>query len=445
MTGDATGAFVGAGSVDELVRSFIHTGQLAYVALRSDGVVVFAGESTRAVTGWAPGDLVGSNALDWLHPDDAERALLQLSELTLVGSTPGSSLFRIRHIDGSFIPLEVLASLVSDGAESLIGLWLRNAQHQLFLEDLLHKMVTGASRSESLLLVCDGIDWQQFGSSVAIAWSDDGGIRQVGTGLPDSLGGADADIATPWDLTRRDGLARQGTVADLDEGRQAEATRLGIGAYWVEPVVWTPNRPPATITIWTAEGPRAPGIHAYGMGLVRNLVELVLRWTEQAARLDQAARSDSLTGLVNHRAFYTALDESDVGGAVLYCDLDHFKPVNDDLGHSAGDALLRVAARRIEGCVRGDDVVGRLGGDEFAILCSGVGETEALEIARRILEALKEPFRLDGAPKEVRIDASIGVAVSTTPMTEELLRAADRALSAAKSAGRGRVVLGGVT
>jgi diguanylate cyclase (GGDEF)-like protein/PAS domain S-box-containing protein len=438
------GAFIGAGSVDELTRSFIHTGQLAYVALRPDGFIVFAGDSTRAVTSWAPGDLVGSNALDWLHPDDAERALLQLSELTLVGSTPGASLFRIRHIDGSWVALEVFASLVTDGAESLIGLWLRNAHHQLFLEDLLHKMVTGASRFESLLLVCDGIDWQQFGSSVAISWSDDGGIRQVGQGLPDSLGGGDADVATPWDLTRRDGLARQGTVADLDEGRQAEAARLGIGAYWVEPVVWTQNRPPATITIWTAEGPRAPGIHAYGMGLVRNLVELVLRWTEQAARLDQAARSDSLTGLVNHRAFYTALGESQVGGAVLYCDLDHFKPVNDDLGHSAGDALLRVAARRIEGCVRGDDVVGRLGGDEFAVLCSGVGETEALEIARRILEALKEPFRLDGAPNEVRIDASIGVAVSTTAMTEELLRAADRALSAAKSAGRGRVVLGGV-
>jgi len=435
-------AFVGSGSAAALERSFIHTGQLAYVALRSDGVVVFASESTRAVLSWEPSELVGRNALDFLHPDDAERAVLQLSELNVVGSTPGSSLFRIRRADDSWVPLEVLGSIVSDGEESLIGLWIRNAEHQLFLEELLHQMVAGARREDALRLVCDGIDWRAFESKVAISWTDDLGLQQVSTGLPDSLGGAEAALATPWDLTRRDGVARQGTADDLGEDRKELAHGLGLGAYWVEPVAWAPNRSPATITIWTAEGPRAPGIHAYGMGLVRNLVELVLRWTEQADRLDQAARSDSLTGLVNHRTFYTALGESSVGGAVLYCDLDHFKPVNDEHGHSAGDTLLRAAAKRIEGNVRQSDIVGRLGGDEFAVLCSEVNDTEALEIARRILQSLQEPFHLGEGDLEVCIDASIGVAVSSLPMTEDLLKAADRALSAAKSAGRGRVVLG---
>jgi diguanylate cyclase (GGDEF)-like protein/PAS domain S-box-containing protein len=442
VTSEKAGAFIGSGSAEVLANSFIHAGQLAHVALRGDGVIVFASESVRSVTGWEPSALVGSNALDWLHPEDAERAVLQLSELTIVGSTPGTSLFRIRRVDNEWLPIEVLGSMVSDGSEELIGLWLRNAEHQLFLEDLLHQMVIGAKRAHALRLVCDGIDWQSFGSSVAISWSDDFGLQQVSTGLPDSLGGADPALGTPWDLTRRDGTARQGRAAELGDHRRELAGELGLGAYWVEPVPWVPTRSPATITIWTADGPRAPGIHAYGMGLVRNLVELVLRWTEQADRLDQAARSDSLTGLVNHRTFYTALSESMVGGAVLYCDLDHFKPVNDEHGHFAGDILLRAAAKRIERSVRVADIVGRLGGDEFAVLCNRVNEAEALVIARRILHALKEPFHLgDDNDNEVRIDVSIGVAVSSSPMTEDLLKAADRALSAAKNAGRGRVVL----
>jgi diguanylate cyclase (GGDEF)-like protein len=441
VTSEDAGAFIGTGTPEALMHSLVHSGQLAKVALRNDGTVVFASANTEMVTSWQPSAIVGSNALDWLHPDDAERALLQLSELSLVGSTPGTSLFRMRRVDDSWMPIEVLASIVTDGTEPLIGLWVRNAEHQLFLEDLLHQLVTGAERADALRLVCDAVDWQAFGSNVAISWSEEDGLRQVSTGLPHSLGGAEAGLGTPWDLTRRDGVARQGTAADLDSGRRELAGELGAGAYWVEPVDWSPSRAPATITIWTEAGPRAPGIHAYGMGLVRNLVELVLRWTEQAARLDQAARSDSLTGLVNHRAFYTILNESSVGGAVLYCDLDHFKPVNDAHGHSAGDTVLRIAAKRLEGSVRQADVVGRLGGDEFAVLCYGINDLGALDIARRILLTLREPFHVEGVDGDVRIDACIGVAVSTSPMSEELLRAADRALSSAKSAGRGRVVL----
>jgi diguanylate cyclase (GGDEF)-like protein len=103
--------------------------------------------------------------------------------------------------------------------------------------------------------------------------------------------------------------------------------------------------------------------------------------------------------------------------------------------------LLRIAARRLEGCVRQDDLVGRLGGDEFAVLCAGVPESGALEIAERVLRSLQEPFRLGEGQNEVRINVSIGVAVSASPMTEDLLKAADRALGAAKMAGRGRVCL----
>jgi diguanylate cyclase (GGDEF)-like protein len=309
----------------------------------------------------------------------------------------------------------------------------------MFLEDLLHTMVEGASRAELLRLLCNSIDWELFGSKVVIAWSDEDGLQQVSTGVPDDLGGADADVDTPWDESRTDGAARQGTCADLDEVRQDLARQLGLGAYWIEPVAWTPERPPATITIWTGEGPRAPAVHAYGMGIARSLVELILRWTDQADRLDRAARSDPLTGLANHRTFFTALADATTGGAVLYCDLDHFKPVNDDLGHFAGDTVLRVAARRLEAAVRDGDLVGRLGGDEFAVLCLEVAADEAVVIAERMLVVLQEPYRVGRSA--VRIGASIGVAVSSSPVSEDLLHAADLALRAAKTQGRGRFCL----
>jgi diguanylate cyclase (GGDEF)-like protein/PAS domain S-box-containing protein len=438
LTVEGAGTFIGAGSSEALARSFLNAGQMAYIAFRPDGTIVFASESVEAITGHSSSATVGTNVLDWPHPDDAERALRQVSELNTVGSTPGTSLFRIRRLD-NWVQVEVMASLVSDGVDTLIGIWVRDASHQLFLEDLLNKMVEGASRAELLSLLCNSIDWELFGSKVAIAWNDDDGLQQVGTGVPDALGGADPDVGTPWDQSRSDGTARQGTIVDLDDARQEVARKLELGAYWIEPVAWTPDRPPATITIWTEQGPRATAVHAYGMGLARSLVELVLRWTDQTDRLDLAARSDPLTGLANHRTFFSALADATTGGAVLYCDLDSFKPVNDNLGHFAGDTVLRVAARRLERCVRDGDLVGRLGGDEFAVLCLDVAADEAAEIAARMLESLRQPYRVGRSV--VRISASIGVAVSSSSVSKELLHAADLALHAAKTEGRGRVCM----
>jgi diguanylate cyclase (GGDEF)-like protein/PAS domain S-box-containing protein len=450
---ESDGTFIGSGSSEALARSFMTAGQLVYVAFRPDGTIVFASDNIESITGRSSSATVGTNVLDWPHPDDAERALSQVNELTTIGSTPGTSRFRVRGLDG-WVQVEVMAALVSDGAETLIGVWIRDASYQLFLEELLGNMVEGAPRAESLRLLCNSIDWERYGSKVVITWSDDDGLQRVatgwpealggaddhdGTGVPDALGGCDADVDTPWDQSRSDGIARQGTSADLDEVRRDLARGLGLGAYWIEPVAWTPDRPPATITLWTEQGPRGPSVHAYGMGLARSLVELVLRWTDQVDRLERAARSDPLTGLANHRTFFHALAEATTGGAVLYCDLDHFKPVNDELGHFAGDTVLRVAARRIERCVRDGDLVGRLGGDEFAILCLEITPGEAAAIAKRMLELLQQPYRVGRSA--VRITASIGVAVSLSPVNADLLRAADLALRAAKTEGRCRVCL----
>jgi diguanylate cyclase (GGDEF)-like protein/PAS domain S-box-containing protein len=128
--------------------------------------------------------------------------------------------------------------------------------------------------------------------------------------------------------------------------------------------------------------------------------------------------------------------------AVLFVDLDEFKAVNDALGHASGDELLVMVARRLRSCLRSADTAARLGGDEFGVLLEGVSDVdEAVAVARRILDAIGEPFSIGGLPVPLR--ASVGVALGAAQVVsaDELLRNADIAMYAAKRAGKNRHVV----
>jgi diguanylate cyclase (GGDEF)-like protein/PAS domain S-box-containing protein len=165
-------------------------------------------------------------------------------------------------------------------------------------------------------------------------------------------------------------------------------------------------------------------------------------------QLRHQALHDPLTGLPN-RALFTdrvehALDRArrdDRGLAVAFIDLDDFKDVNDSLGHSAGDELLKVLADRVRGCLRSGDTPARLGGDEFAVLLEAAPDSGSVvkAVAERILDALEAPVLVGGTVVHVR--ASIGVAARSGPTCSpaELLRNADLAMYAAKATGKGRV------
>ena len=162
------------------------------------------------------------------------------------------------------------------------------------------------------------------------------------------------------------------------------------------------------------------------------------------ARLRHQAFHDALTGLANRALFAERVADALSSGApqstaVLYLDLDGFKLVNDTLGHDAGDELLTVAAQRIRDCLRHGDVAGRLGGDEFAVLLVDLaGPDGAAAIAERLRVSLREPIRIGERDSVVR--ASIGTALGSPDADHEsLLRRADLAMYAAKSAGGDRV------
>ena len=163
------------------------------------------------------------------------------------------------------------------------------------------------------------------------------------------------------------------------------------------------------------------------------------------ARFAYAATHDRLTGLANRALVLdrlaAALTESGSGRdrvAVFYCDLDHFKEINDTYGHAAGDQLLAEVARRLETTAREADTVGRLGGDEFVVVAHPVpSAAEAAGIAARLMASVQLPLELEGT--KVWPTASIGAALSEPGIAaDQLLADADRAMYAAKAAGGDR-------
>jgi diguanylate cyclase (GGDEF)-like protein len=169
------------------------------------------------------------------------------------------------------------------------------------------------------------------------------------------------------------------------------------------------------------------------------------RRLEAEAIASQEARRDALTGLPNRRSLLerleTAIPSAERHGhklALLYVDLDGFKQVNDMLGHSAGDELLRQAADRLKRSTRGEDVVARLGGDEFLIALPFVEHVGDVAMASaRVVQAIGRPYLIGG--QEARVSASVGVAMYPRDGTtlQQLVTCADMALYTAKANGKG--------
>jgi diguanylate cyclase (GGDEF)-like protein len=168
--------------------------------------------------------------------------------------------------------------------------------------------------------------------------------------------------------------------------------------------------------------------------------------TRLLAAVRHQSLHDALTGLPNRVLFSRHLERvlsrhrPDQDVAVLFCDLDRFKSTNDELGHAAGDELLRQVAARLRTVVRAEDLVGRLSGDEFALILEVADGEEAAIVAGRVVDCFERPFRLEG--REVRVTISVGVAVQASGCSDAdgLLRAADGAMYEAKQRGRNQVV-----
>jgi len=239
------------------------------------------------------------------------------------------------------------------------------------------------------------------------------------------------------------------SVHDLYPGNREVADRLHAmdqelwarpGTQVYETSITTPDGKQHEAIYYKATFTRADGSVA---GLIGTIIDITER-KQAEARVLHLAHYDELTGLPNRTMFHQrvghALAQARRSGkelAILFIDLDHFKKINDTLGHEAGDRALKLIAERLRGCLRESDTVGRLGGDEFVVLIEELPRSESVaEVATKILAAVARPFPLDAG--EYQLTASIGI--STYPGDSEdmqaLMKNADISMYRAKEQGR---------
>ncbi len=253
-----------------------------------------------------------------------------------------------------------------------------------------------------------------------------------------------ADAVTVYESLPGQTVPRLAAV--VGSAPQADPTMNGRGRSGLVVPVGQPDSPTALLTVYrTTPGSFADREVEFVQGVATVLGAAAVRFqVERDAHY--RALHDGLTGLPNRTALLDqlqqALDTRSARIGILFIDLDGFKTVNDSLGHHTGDELLREVATRLRHAVRPHDTVARLSGDEFAILCHHITSERAMHtIADRVVTTLAEPTVLDG--RLVTVTASVGIALSgpDLPDPDNLLRAADIAMYAAKHHGRDRYLL----
>ncbi|GAA0809808.1 putative bifunctional diguanylate cyclase/phosphodiesterase [Spirilliplanes yamanashiensis] len=284
---------------------------------------------------------------------------------------------------------------------------------------------------------------------LALAGADLVRVRELAAGGPGPAGTALAVAA----------VALLAVAVRLPEGADGPPARTHAAALLLPyvPVAATG----AFIAVRAFAGRPLTAFEAYlgwlGLGLVvarqwLTIVDhstLLARLAEGRLRFMHQAHHDPLTGLANRTLFKDRLAHAverhrrqRLPVAVLFVDLDDFKQVNDQLGHAAGDRLLREVGDRLLGCVRRDDLVARLGGDEFAILIEGQA-ADVEPVGQRILAALREPFAIES--RVVTVGASVGLVIPDDGdgdglSADALMRRADTAMYAGKRRGKGALV-----
>ncbi len=222
-----------------------------------------------------------------------------------------------------------------------------------------------------------------------------------------------------------------------DGSRRLHASGVVVGATAVIP---GPDGPFGVLSVHSTRGRSFDAHDVSFLEALANIMGGALLRRRSDEQLMHQALHDSLTGLPNRVLFHDRLTHalarrSNAATTVALLDLDNFKAVNDSLGHGVGDELLVAVAGRLRTAIRPSDTIARLGGDEFAVLFEQTAEPNALRVALRIRDALREPLIVEGRP--VLAQASIGIASNTAAQDgAELVRNADLAMYAAKRGGK---------
>jgi len=462
-------------SEDDSFRSLYHSAPCGLIFSAVDGTVLEVNDTLVEWVGGSRSDVVGhpfSALLDTgsrLFYETRQVPVLQLSGAVEVSLS-------LRRADGDTIPVMVNSVLNSDPARGRVGVRIAvfdaSARQEYERELLLARRAAedAAARVTALqdASTAFGSTTSERGLADALAEAarvaftaveagtfllDDGKFRLAGGTYPleewipigsVGLGGtsvASEEVLTLGDLTQVRGVSER--LADAMEAAHIagitvapmleDGVAVGIFVCWF-----------ARQRTFDAEFIELQ--EALGRQAAQTLLRLRLQ-----RQLERLALHDQLTGLANRVLIQDEVNRAVAASrrqrqpmAVIFIDLDGFKAVNDRLGHSAGDSVLREVAERLRTGVRQQDTVGRIGGDEFVAICEDADEEAATGIAERIRALIDQP--LQGVPDWLRLTASLGVTVmqpeeDSVPTSDELLSLADDAMYRSKSTGKNLVTV----
>jgi diguanylate cyclase (GGDEF)-like protein/PAS domain S-box-containing protein len=395
-----------------------------YHELNSEGRIIRVNQTEVEMLGYKKKEMLGRYIWEFVvEPASRDTVLKKLS-----GVLPPESFERTyRRKDGSHVPVLLEERLICDENGTITG--IRTTVHD----------ITERKRAEEALKISER-RYRSLGEGI---------MHQVWTAQPDGkldyVNGRTLEyLGQPMEQIIGDGWLSVVHPDDLPESIERWTHSLATGDYyeaefrlrrydgkyrWHQARATAELNSDGQITSWFGTNTDIDD---------RKIAE---------AKLNHFAGHDTLTNLPNRAKFMNHLTRavsrsqhnSSFRFAVLFLDLDRFKIINDSLGHITGDKLLIALAKRLEECVRPNDVVARLGGDEFTILLCNINEPgDAVRVANRVLEKLSAPFKLD--TYEVFTSASIGIIVSDEIAREpdDFLRDADTAMYRAKEAGKSR-------
>lgn len=395
---------LGAGPQARLLDTLLESSQYGLMLLNERLRIAWISHAGAAALRYDADALVGRRAADFLDPSQSPGVLEAIGDVLAASDeeAPGWQLgVRVRLVcgDGVSRDFEFGGWPVIGNETSELMLVFLDVSERARLEDVLTAVME--RDLETALRRFLNLAFSQLRSKVGIA-------------LHPSLGGGTYVVAG----------ARAGLLDDLSTDRQDATVRR----------ITSPN---GTMFGWLVvdRGELTP----WGMETTERLVSLLgLVLSNQATFSDlvDAAATDPLTGLSNRRvldvAIVAAQATADPGWALLYCDLDRLKSINDHWGHDAGDVVLRTVADRLRNVVRAADVIARIGGDEFVILAQTDLEQAAL-LAERVRDSMAEP--IVDARGRFEVGMSVGVATAATPdEVSDLLARADAAMRRDKAA-----------
>lgn len=391
--------------------------------------ILAANSALAQMTGYSMEELTVLPFGALLHGEDRNAVLAQALPPDNAGTVPKRSSFRMTTKVGDVRWVEHSATrAVYKGRKVVIGTLYDVSEHRRLTHDLqtsrtLYKSIMLASPDGVAVTDLDGVIRQASPSAMHLLRADDdvhlAGLNIRDLGAPEALAHLEAEF--------------RGLLKDGKGFREREFRVRRFDGSEVDTEV-------------SVEFLRDPDDHPRGLLFV---IRDVTERKKAEASIRQMAHQDPLTGLANRSLFEDRLSSAIANArrdgtqlALMFLDLDRFKPVNDTHGHAVGDKLLKEVAGRIVAQVRASDTVARVGGDEFVVLLRNVNAVDdALHVAEKIRLTLNEPFALEGLNLE--ISSCTGVAIYPTHGADavSLTRAADLAMYAAKESGRNAVRL----